>query len=284
MRLFPLLLLLLAPALSAETRILASIEPLAMVAREVAGPAAGVSTLMRPGQSLHGASLTPGQVRALRDAELFVWLGPEAEPQLVPLVARREGPDLALLSMEGVHRLHAGDGHAHEHGGGDHGETTQATALDPHLWLDPHNMARLAQALAARLGQDAQAFQQELDTVRQSVRARLEPVRKRGYVSQHNPWRYFAEAFGLRPALVASDGVAAGASARRLVELARTMEREQTRCVLAEPDARRALLERLCRDECRLVEVDPLGRTRTSTGYTDFLDHLGERFRACLGG
>jgi zinc transport system substrate-binding protein len=238
---------------------------------------------MRPGQSLHGASLTPGQVRALRDAELFVWLGPEAEPQLAPLVARREGPDLALLSLPGIHRLHASDDRAHDHGAGGHGDA-DATALDPHLWLDPHNMARLAQALAARLGQDAQAFQQELDTVRQSVRARLEPVRKRGYVSQHDPWRYFAEAFGLRPALVASDGVAAGASARRLVELARTMEREQTRCVLAEPDARRALLERLCRDECRLVEVDPLGRNRTSAGYTDFLDHLGERFRACLGG
>lgn len=281
MRLLPLLLLLVPPALSAEARILASIEPLAMVAREVAEPAAGVRTLMRPGQSLHGASLTPGQVRALRDAELFVWLGPEVEPQLAPLVARRAGPDLALLSLDGVHRLHADDDHAHEHGGGDHGEA-EATALDPHLWLDPHNMARLGQALAARLDHDDRAFQQELEAARESVRARLEPVRNRSYVSQHDPWRYFAEVFGLRPALVASEGVSAGASARRLVELARTMEREKVHCVLAEPHARRALLERLCRGDCRLVELDPLGRSRTSDGYTDFLDHLGERFRACL--
>lgn len=283
MRLLPLLLLLMAPALSAETRLLASIEPLAMVTREVSGSGVEVDTLMRPGQSLHGASLTPGQVRALRDAELFVWLGPEAEPQLAPLVARRAGPDLALLSLEGIQRLHADDDHAHEHGGGDHDEA-EATALDPHLWLDPHNMARLGQALAARLGRDDQAFQQELEAARESVRTRLEPVKNRSYVSQHDPWRYFAEAFGLHPALVASEGIAAGASARRFVELARAMERREVRCVLAEPDARRALLERLCRDDCRLVELDPLGRSRTNTGYTDFLDHLGGRFRTCLGG
>ncbi len=283
MRLVPLLLLLLAPALSADTRVLASIEPLAMVAREVSGTDTRVDTLMRPGQRLHGTSLTPGQVRALRDAEYVVWLGPEAEPQLAPLVARRTGPDLALLSVEGIHRLHAGDEHVHDSGGGHQGET-EATALDPHLWLDPHNMARLGQALAARLDRDDQAFQQELDRVRESVRARLASVRNQAYVSQHDPWRYFAGAFGLRPAVVASDGVAAGASARRLVELARTMEREQVRCVLAEPNARRALLERLCRDDCRLVALDPLGRSRTTSGYTDFLDHLGERFRACLGG
>lgn len=254
-----------------------------MVAREVAGPVSGVDTLIRPGQSLHGASLTPDQVRAVRDADLFVWLGARAEPQLAPLVQRRAGPDLALLSLDGVHRLHAGNDHAHEEGAREH-DGGEATALDPHLWLDPRNMARLGQALAARLGQNDQAFQHELEATREAVRARLEPVRARHYVSQHNPWRYFTEVFELQPGLVASEGVSAGASARRFVELARTMERRNVRCVVAEPSARRALLQRLCGDQCRLVTLDPLGRARTRGDYTDFLSHLGESFRTCLGG
>jgi zinc transport system substrate-binding protein len=283
LRVLPLLLVLLAPAAAAETRILASIEPLAMVAREVAGAGTAVETLMRPGQSLHGASLTPDQVRAVRDAELFVWLGARAEPGLAPLVRRRAGPDLALLRLDGVHRLHAGAEHAHGEGAREHDEG-QATALDPHLWLDPRNMARLGRALAARLGRNDRAFQAALDTTSAAVRARLEPVRERRYVSQHNPWRYFARVFGLQPGMAASKGVSAGASARRFVELGRAMERQQVRCVVAEPNARRALLERLCRGQCRLVDLDPLGRGRTRADYTDFLSHLGRGFRTCLGG
>lgn len=281
-RLRPLVLLFLlaAAALPARAGVVASIEPLAMTARQVLGDDVQVRTLMRAGQSLHGASLTPEQVRSLRDAELVIWLGSAAEPRLAPLVERRSGPDLALLELDGVHRLHGRAESGHDHG--DHAENQDATRVDPHLWLEPANMARLARALAEQRKTDAGPFLEELEATRTKVSRRLAPVRGRGYVSQHDPWGYFARAFDLERALVASDGVAGGASARRLVELAETMNEREVGCVLAEPDARRALLERLCREDCRLVELDPLGRGLDQAGYTTFLRHLAERFDTCL--
>lgn len=299
-------LLLIAVLLSASpvvagTRVLASIQPLAMVARQVLGPQAQVETLRRPGQGLHGWRLTPGQVRELLAADLVVWLGARAEPALARLMQRREGADLALLSLDGIVRLY---GHEHHHAHGfvfaagpanatkhdhDHGHDTaaghhHATGLDPHLWLHPQNIARLAEALAARLGVDDRAFQRQLARTRERIQQWLAPFGQQNYISYHDPWGYFATAFSLQRARMVGASASAGASVRRLVELARLLNQPDLDCVLAEPSARRALLERLCGADCRMVKVDPLGRGLTQIGYTEFLERLGRRFRTCLGG
>ena len=51
---------------------------------------------------------------------------------------------------------------------------------------------------------------------------------------------------------------------------------------MAEPESRRALAERLCRDQCRVVAADPLGRELGKVGYAALLDDLGQRFIRCL--
>jgi ABC-type Zn2+ transport system substrate-binding protein/surface adhesin len=51
---------------------------------------------------------------------------------------------------------------------------------------------------------------------------------------------------------------------------------------MAEPESRRALLERLCRNECRIVEADPLGRQLGAAGYAALLQDLADRFTACM--
>jgi ABC-type Zn2+ transport system substrate-binding protein/surface adhesin len=51
---------------------------------------------------------------------------------------------------------------------------------------------------------------------------------------------------------------------------------------MAEPESQRALLERLCRDDCRIVEADPLGRQLGMVGYAALLQDLADRFTSCL--
>jgi ABC-type Zn2+ transport system substrate-binding protein/surface adhesin len=51
---------------------------------------------------------------------------------------------------------------------------------------------------------------------------------------------------------------------------------------MAEPESRRALLERLCREDCRIVEADPLGRQLGAVGYTVLLQDLADRFTTCM--
>ncbi|WP_162925614.1 metal ABC transporter substrate-binding protein [Isoalcanivorax indicus] len=283
--LIPLLLPLSAQA---TIRVAASVEPLSMLLRELLGDEVEVRTLLLPNQNPHHVSFTPGQARTLREADLVVWLGAEAEPQMTALVKRHGRAALALTDLRSLYRRDGDDGHVH-HADDDH---HHASLLDPHLWLYPDNMRALAAALSAhpllaelpdwpaRLA----AFGDRLDTVEAGVRAALADHAEATYLSHHDPWAYFADAFGIRRPMIISHNVEASASSRRFAELSRSMAQQQVVCVMAEPEGRRALLERLCGDGCHLVEADPLGRDLIDARYTDLLAHLGGLFDRCLSG
>ena len=263
--------------LQARPLVVASIEPLSMLVRDVLGDDVEVRTLLLPGQNPHHASMTPGQARLVRDADLLVWLGADAEPHVARLVRRRDGDILTLLDLDGVHTRpeqdseHDHQGHRHHHSG----------LADPHLWLYPDNMRLLAAALAGDQPAQAETFERQLAALEKRLAVQLAPVAARRYLSHHDAWAYFAEAFSLQRPLVISPNLEASASSRRFVELSRQVERLEIGCILAEPEGSRALLRRLCED-CRLVEADPLGRGLAGGGYLEFLEWLAGRFATCL--
>lgn len=291
-----LLTLTLAPVARSRTPlVVASIEPIAMLLRDVLGEDATVQTFLLPNQTPHDSAFTPGQAQLIQKADLVVWLGAEAEPALARLLKRTAKAQLAMLSVDGIERRqmvssdddHHGHDHDHDHDH-DHGG-----ALDPHLWLSPVNMQKLAEALVsqqelagadqARLQQQLDNFVAQLEQQHQRLKARLAPVANRAYVSHHDAWGYFADSFGLRPVIPVSNSTALSPGSRRFVELVKQMEAQQVRCVMAEPESSYALLQRLCRGECRVMEADPLGRDLGAVGYRDLLEALAQRFAVCLG-
>ena len=284
----PVLLLLclcLAAPLQAAT-VVASIEPVAKLIHDVLGDRVTVDTFLLPTQTPHDTAFTPGQARKVQQADLVVWLGADAEPALARLLARQHRPHVAMLSLDGIHQRHQADGH-------DHHDHHHHAALDPHLWLSPDNMLVLARSLpaqAAQLGlteaeveQAVAGFARRLDKVRENIRAHLAPVAARPYMSHHDAWGYFAEAFGLRPVIPLAASTDLSPGSRHFAALVQQMAKDDIRCVMAEPESRRALLERLCQGQCRIVEADPLGRDLPAAGYTDLLETLGQRFARCLG-
>ena len=282
--LVPLLLALCAP-LPART-LVASVEPLAMVLRDLYGDSAEVVTLLDANQNPHNPMLSPRQMLILRRADLLVWLGEAAEPAVASLAAKRDGDSLALLSLPGVTRREGGHRHDGEH---DHGHQHEAGELDPHLWLDPRNMALLAEALGEREplpeGQPA-AFLADLERTEAALRERLAPVADTPWLTFHHPWGYFQQRLELRAPVIVSEQLGAGPSSRRFVALAQQLENEQVRCAILEPEAQSGLVARLCPD-CRRVALDPLGRDVPARGQGDDYSHwLSDRvaaaFATCL--
>jgi len=287
---------------NSKPRLLASVEPIAMLLREVLGDTVTVDTFLLPSQTPHDASFTPGQARKVQRADLIVWLGAEAEPSLARLMTRARGAELALLSLPNVHRRtllgtegeqeQSRDEH-HDHSADhDHDHQHAAGALDPHLWLAPDNMLLLAQALPATLqplGVAAESSQQAVDVFaerlkqqRQAISAQLKPFAQRPYISHHDAWGYFAETFTLRAVTPISANTTLSPGSRRFLELLKKIKQQDIRCVMAEPESRRALLERLCQGDCRIVEADPLGRSLGEVGYNALLQDLADRFVTCL--
>jgi len=282
--LVPLLLALCAP-LPART-LVASVEPLAMVLRDLYGDSAEVVTLLNANQNPHNPMLSPHQMLTLRQADLLVWLGEDAEPAVASLAARRDGGSLALLSLPGITRREGG----HRHGGGDdHDHQHEAGELDPHLWLDPRNMAVLARALGDRErlpGGQPEAFLDGLKDTEAALRERLAPVTDTPWLTFHHPWGYFQQRLGLREPMIVSEQLGAGPSSRRFVALARQLKTERVRCAILEPEAQADLVARLCPD-CRRVALDPLGRDARARGqgdeYTRWLsERVAATFATCL--
>lgn len=267
----------------ATVSVLASVEPLAAAMREVfaEAPHIKVRTLLLPNQNPHHASLTPGQAKLIRQADVLVWMGADAEPYLTAFVQRYAQRELALTAQANIQRLYEED----------HGEQESAH-LDPHLWLSPNNVLALVQGLKPLAGvlglaneelEQAQArFAATLGDVTAKLEEALKPYQQVPYLSYHDAWGYFAENFSLQRALVVSASLEGEASSRHAVMLHNTMRENNIHCVVAEPESRKALLKRLCTGDCKLYQVDPLGRNEQAEWYTDFLLQIGEQFQACL--
>lgn len=267
-----------------KVNVLASIEPLAQVLRELfeEHPRIAVDTLLLPQQNPHHAALTPGQARRVLKSQMVVWLGAEAEPHIADIIHKHGQLDVPLTSQKQVLLLQEGHQDAHH------------SHVDPHLWLAPQNIIALVQGLdkytvelglSAEEWQEAKAhFLERLHTTQEQLKALLTPYQDSVYLSHHDAWGYFATTFNLQRPLVVAANIDGEASSRRVVKLRQQMQQQQVKCVVAEPEARKGLLRRLCTGSCVLYEVDPLGRDLPNAHYTQFLHHLGTQFQACFVG
>ncbi|GIX31683.1 MAG: high-affinity zinc ABC transporter substrate-binding protein [Porticoccaceae bacterium] len=251
-------------------RVVASIPPLAHIARDLAGDWLALEVLLEGEIDAHHASLSWSQRRALEEADLVLWVGPQLEAALADPLGRL--PEERVLSMAAV--VSRGD-------------------ADPHYWLDPERAAAFASVLAARLAALAPDRADALATAQArwsaalarqvaEIEGRLAGHGNRALVVEHQAWGHFARRFRLSIAGALSDesGVAAGPRT-----LARLAARRDVACVLVErlPASRRAarLAERL---GVPVVAVDPLGRDLPAkAGYLHLLAAVAEGIASCLG-
>src|SRR4051794_31799161 len=113
-------------------RVVAAFYPLQYVADRVAGTAATVTNLTKPGAEPHDLELSPRQVGAVSKADLVVYERgfQPAVDDAVAQEAHGRALDVATIAT-----LRDGEG------------------ADPHIWLDPTRMQRIANAVALRLAQ-----------------------------------------------------------------------------------------------------------------------------------
>jgi len=99
---------------NAEIEVLTSIKPLQLIAAAVQDGAGKPAVLLPPGASPHHYAMRPSDVRQIRSADLFYWIGPDMEGFLAPVLAGRKGPSVAIQSLSGLTLRHFGEA-ASEH-------------------------------------------------------------------------------------------------------------------------------------------------------------------------
>ncbi len=240
---------------NASVRVLTSIQPLAMIARAIAGDEATVDVLIEGHDSAHHFTLSPSDRLAVENADMLLWIGEEFEVFLETMMGQlREQELITALDLP---------------------ELTvwplDAQTVDSHIWLDPHNALIIAGALAEELARkdtanaeryrdNLTAFTTRLTAAQENISAQLGQLPAFSFAVYHNAYQYFEQRFGLAHGVALLDNPEVAPGIQQTLRVQQRVRELNPSCVLIEPDYSPALLATLLDGiEVEEIHLDPLG-------------------------
>lgn len=252
--------------------VVAAFYPLQYVAQRIAGTHARVEGLTSPGVEPHDLELTPRQTATLTGADLVVY--EHGFQPAVDQAVRNDPPDHAVDAAQVVD-LRTEDGQA-----------------DPHFWLDPTLLARVAQTVTDQLSRvepgarrDFEAanrrVQRDLRTLDGELHHGLAGCRTRSVVVSHDAFEYFGARYGLDVHAITGLSPSSEPSAEHLAELRDLVEAKGITTVFSERLASPAAARTLA-DEAGVTTgvLDPVEGLSGSTRGEDYLSLMRRNLAA----
>lgn len=185
------------PAHAERLKVVTSFTVIADMASQVAGDAADVVSITKPGAEIHGYQPTPGDLVRAKDADLILWNGLNLELWFEQFI-RRIGDIPSVTLTEGITPIAIASG------------AYQGRA-NPHAWMGYQNAliyidniaAALADADAANdaiYAENAARYKAELSAVMSPLKQAVDRLDedKKWLVSCEGAFSYLAADFGLR--------------------------------------------------------------------------------------
>ncbi len=237
---------------AAGVGIVTSIDPLAEFAGRLAGQGTAVHVLVPPGAEVHDYEPTPGDLRRLVPARLFVYNGAGLEPWVPSLRAQLPPSVHVVEAVEGLPLAEAEGG------------------VDPHVWLDPLLAAQQTERILAallrvdptgrsRYEANAAALRADFRALDAAYRQGLARCRRRAFITAHAAFGYLARRYGLRMVAISGLSPEAEPSPSRLKAVVQEARRTGIRVIYVEPRGERRLAETVAREiGGRAAVLDPL--------------------------
>lgn len=251
-----------------KLNIVASTTQVADFTRQVAGDDADVTQIIQPNQSAHDIELTAANKAAIEEADVVVING----VGLDDVVKDAAKPEAVVDTSEGVELIQtAEEEHEHAEGEEEHAEEEHAEdehaeggmADNPHIWTVPANAKIMVQniekALAAKqpeqasvFEENANAYEAKLDTLQKWTEDTFAPVpeKDRTFVSTHDAFPYFVQAFGItqNDSVLGSLDDHAEPSQKEIDELVAKIKESGVKAVFSEASINPKLSEAVARD------------------------------------
>jgi manganese/iron transport system substrate-binding protein len=193
------------------------------IAQNVAGTAAMVESITRPGAEIHDYQPTPQDVVRAQGADLVLWNGMNLERWFEKFIDTAKGVPSAVVS-DGVVPLPIREGPYQD-------------KPNPHAWMSPSSaliyienirkaLAALDSAQAEAYAANARAYADKVRAIEAPLRARLAriPEGQRWLVTSEGAFSYLARDFGLREAYlwpINADQQGTPQQIRRLIDTVR---------------------------------------------------------------
>jgi ABC-type Zn uptake system ZnuABC Zn-binding protein ZnuA len=259
-----LALALPSPTAAAPVRVLASFLPMYLFTVNVVGDAPGVTVDLMLPASLgcpHDYALTPGDMRKIASADLFIANGLGME-EFLGAPVRKANPGIRIVETAAIVPPVREEG-------GDHG------GVNPHSWVSPKSailqvreiekaLSGAKPDLAPMFRQNADAYVRRLSALDAELRAAAGGFRRRNIVTFHNVFGYLARDYGLTVVGEVETEPGREPSPAEIRDLARVIREKGVPALFAAPDSPPRVAEMVAREAGVPVRVlDPV-----STGGT----------------
>jgi len=200
-------------ALEARIKVVTTLLPYKEFAEAVGAERVEVNVLIPPGASPHTYELTPGQLREISEARVYVTVGSGVEFEEVwfgrmvalnrEMIVCNSSDGLELREMGESHQA-KGDGRSHHR-------------KDPHIWLSPRNARVIVKNITDCFVQlDPQGIEmyefnsseyiQQLDEIDREIEEKFSKLKDRSFIVFHPAWGYFARDYDLQQTAVHAEG------------------------------------------------------------------------------
>ncbi|MDK8263056.1 metal ABC transporter substrate-binding protein [Pseudomonas oryzihabitans] len=228
-------------------KVVTTFTVIADMARNVAGDAARVESITKPGAEIHNYQPTPGDLLKTRDAQLMLWNGLNLELWFERFFSRMKDVPSAVVSR-GVEPIAIAQG-------------PYAGKPNPHAWMSPRAaliyVDNIRDALVAHDPGQADTYRRNAEAYKTRITATLEPLRqqlqaipeqRRWLVSSEGAFSYLARDLGLRELYlwpINADAQGTPQQVRRVID---TVRAERIPAVFSESTVSAAPAEQVARE------------------------------------
>lgn len=236
---------------SGNTKVVATIPPIASLVKGVGGDKVDVVVLVPPGESPHALQLTPGQLVEISKAKAYFIIGPEEDPVLEFERANLEkikdqNPTLKVVNCS---------------------KGVEIVENDPHIWLSSPNAITMVENIAQGLilideanrdyyKANLATYREELWGLHRRIEELLSPYEGQPFLVYHNAFAYFARTYGLAQVALDEGGGISPGSIVRAKEAAREHNLDY---IFVSPQVDTSQVESLAQEiDAEVVTIDPL--------------------------
>ncbi|MFQ0814199.1 iron ABC transporter substrate-binding protein [Brucella anthropi] len=184
-------------ALAEKFKAVTTFTVIADIAQNVAGDAATVESITKPGAEIHNYQPTPGDLIKAQDAKLVLWNGLGLELWFEKFFSRLKNVPSAVVS-NGVEPIDISEG-------------PYSGKPNPHAWMSPDAaliyVDNIRDAFVKNDPENAEIYKANAEAYKARIEAAIEPIRtalaaipedRRWLVSSEGAFSYLARDFGLR--------------------------------------------------------------------------------------
>jgi len=271
-----------ATASATTLKVTVAAYPLEFLAQRITGNTATVTNLTAPGTEPHDLELTAKQLADLGSSDALVYIS--GFQAAVDDALKASPPKLAIDASTGLSLL--------DPGAAEEGEAPQPGAHDPHIWLSPANMIKMAQTINTALDQahpelantftaNTDKLVADLTSLSQAYTSGLATCQRKAFVTSHAAFAYLARDYGLTQIPIAGIDATQEPTAARIAEVQKLAKESGVTTIFFETLVSPAVAKSIAGDlGLKSAVLDPIEGITPSSAGTNYLEVMQSNLKA----